>query len=94
MAVAVTLILTTLFAFANIDPKKGRVTANPTSGDRYSLEQEVDYGQQAIPEIEKGPAAADDGSSHLEIPGVHRSDVDFGRMRPAYDRILRSFSPR
>ncbi len=52
-AVAVALILTTLVAFANVDPKKGRVTANPNSGNRYSLEQEVDYGRQAIPEIEK-----------------------------------------
>jgi len=51
-AVAVALILT-LVAFANVDPKKGRVTANPSSGNRYSLEQEVDYGRQAIPEIEK-----------------------------------------
>jgi hypothetical protein len=51
--VAVTLILTTLASFANVDPKKGRVTANPTSGNRYSLEQEVEYGQQAIPEIQK-----------------------------------------
>ena len=51
--VAVVLILTTLVAFANVDPKKGRVTANPSSGNRYSLEQEVDYGRQAIAEIEK-----------------------------------------
>jgi hypothetical protein len=25
----------------NVDPKKGRVTANPTSGNSYSIEQEV-----------------------------------------------------
>jgi beta-barrel assembly-enhancing protease len=40
-------------AFANVDPKKGRVTTNPTSGNSYSIEQEIDYGQKAIPEIEK-----------------------------------------
>jgi hypothetical protein len=49
----IVLLLTTVFALANVDPKKGRVTANPTSGNRYSLEQEVDYGRQAFPEIEK-----------------------------------------
>ena len=47
------MFLAAVFAFANVDPKKGRVTANPTSGNRYSIEQEVDYGRQAIPEIEK-----------------------------------------
>lgn len=38
---------------SNVDPKKGRVTDNPTSGNRYTLEQEVQVGRQAIPEIEK-----------------------------------------
>lgn len=37
----------------NVDPKKGRVTGNPTSGNRYTLDQEVQVGRQAIPEIEK-----------------------------------------
>jgi len=37
----------------NVDPKKGRVTANPTTGNSYSIEQEVQYGRKAIPEIEK-----------------------------------------
>lgn len=51
--VAAALLFATLASFANVDPKKGRVTANPTSGNSYSLEQEVEYGQKAIPEIEK-----------------------------------------
>jgi hypothetical protein len=54
-AVAITLLFS-LFqpaALANVDPKKGRVTANPTSGNSYTIEQEVDYGRKAIPEIEK-----------------------------------------
>lgn len=37
----------------NVDPKKGRVTENPTGGNSYSIEQEVDYGRKAIPEIQK-----------------------------------------
>lgn len=51
--VALLILLTSAVLLANVDPKKGRVTANPTSGNRYSFEQEVDYGRQAIPEIEK-----------------------------------------
>src|ERR1700745_534063 len=45
--------LSQLTAFANVDPKKGRVTTNPTSGNSYTIEQEVDYGRKAIAEIEK-----------------------------------------
>ncbi len=37
----------------NVDPKLGRVTENPTKGNSYSLEQEVQYGQQATGEIAK-----------------------------------------
>jgi predicted Zn-dependent protease len=51
--IAFLLILSTVSLFANVDPKKGRVTANPTSGNRYSLEHELDYGRQAVPGIEK-----------------------------------------
>jgi hypothetical protein len=42
-AVALLLILAIsgVGAFANVDPKKGRVTTNPTNGDSYSIEQEV-----------------------------------------------------
>jgi predicted Zn-dependent protease len=47
------LIFTTLPVVRECGPKKGRVTANPTSGNSYSLEQEVEYGQKAIPEIER-----------------------------------------
>jgi len=40
-------------AFANVDPKKGRVTTNPTSGNSYTIEREVAIGRQAVAEIEK-----------------------------------------
>ena len=54
----ITSILLILFlsvsnVFANVDPKLGRVTTNPTAGDNYTIEQEVEYGRRAIPEIEK-----------------------------------------
>lgn len=51
--IGLALLLATASAFGNVDPKKGRVTANPTSGNSYSIEQEVQYGRQAILEIEK-----------------------------------------
>jgi hypothetical protein len=41
-------------AQANVDPKKGRVTANPTSGNRYTIEQEVQIGQKGVAEVERG----------------------------------------
>jgi beta-barrel assembly-enhancing protease len=37
----------------NVDPRKGRVTANPTAGNRYSLEQEIQLGRQGASEIER-----------------------------------------
>lgn len=50
---ALAILLIATLAFANVDPKKGRVTTNPTSGNSYSIEQEIDYGRKAIPEIQK-----------------------------------------
>jgi hypothetical protein len=49
VSLSISLILP---AFANVDPKKGRVTANPSAGS-YTIEQEVQLGQQAVKEIEK-----------------------------------------
>ena len=48
-----TLLLVTSQASANVDPKLGRVTANPTAGNSYTIEQEVAYGQKAIAEVER-----------------------------------------
>lgn len=42
----------TLPLFANDNPKKGRVTTNPPAGN-YTIEQEIQLGQQAVKEIEK-----------------------------------------
>lgn len=47
------VVLLAAFAHANVDPKKGRVTDNPTSGNRYTLDQEVQIGRQGVSEIEK-----------------------------------------
>ena len=54
--VACTLIWALLLSgisYANVDPKKGRVTDNPTSGNRYTIDQEVQLGRQGVAEIEK-----------------------------------------
>src|SRR6516162_9984491 len=48
-----TLLLVISNASANVDPKLGRVTANPTAGNNYTIDQEVAYGQRAIPEVER-----------------------------------------
>lgn len=47
------VLLTALYVCANVDPKKGRVTENPTAGDSYTIEQEVEIGQKAAPEVDK-----------------------------------------
>jgi Zn-dependent protease with chaperone function len=52
-AAAFLLLLAAIPLVGNVDPKKGRVTENPTSGNSYSIEQEVDYGRQAVPVIQK-----------------------------------------
>ena len=52
-ALALVLAIAAALAPANVDPKKGRVTANPTKGISYSLDQEVQLGRQASAEIQK-----------------------------------------
>lgn len=47
------VLLSVTLAQSNVDPKKGRVTDNPTSGNRYTLDQEVQVGRQSVAEIEK-----------------------------------------
>jgi len=49
LALVLSLTLSTL---ANDNPKKGRVTTNPQAGS-YTIEQEIQLGQQAVKEIEK-----------------------------------------
>ena len=49
---AALLIATLSTALANVDPKKGRVTDNPKAGS-YTVDQEIQLGRQAVPEIEK-----------------------------------------
>ena len=44
--------LVSIWAQENVDPKKGRVTANPTAGNRYSLEQEIQLGRQGVGELQ------------------------------------------
>ncbi len=46
-------LLLSAVTYANVDPKKGRVTDNPTSGNRYTIDQEVQLGREGVVEIEK-----------------------------------------
>jgi len=50
---ALTVVLAAAYVCANVDPKNGRVTENPTSGNSYTIEQEVELGRKAVPEVEK-----------------------------------------
>jgi beta-barrel assembly-enhancing protease len=43
--------LVSLWAQENVDPRKGRVTASPTAGNRYSIEQDIQLGRQGVNEI-------------------------------------------
>ncbi|HXM60325.1 MAG TPA: M48 family metallopeptidase [Terriglobales bacterium] len=52
-AVLLSLSLIAAGAKENVDPKKGRVTTNPTSGNRYTIEQEIQIGRQSVPEVER-----------------------------------------
>jgi len=37
----------------NVDPKKGRVTGNPMSGNRYTIQQEIQIGREGAADVEK-----------------------------------------
>jgi hypothetical protein len=52
-AVLLSLSLVAAGTKENVDPKKGRVTTNPTSGNRYTIEQEIQIGRQNVPEVER-----------------------------------------
>jgi beta-barrel assembly-enhancing protease len=52
-AILLSLSLLAAGAKENVDPKKGRVTTNPTAGDRYTIEQEIQIGRQSVPEVER-----------------------------------------
>lgn len=60
------VLLMTAAAVGNVDPRKGRVTQNPTGGNRYSIEQEVQY------------RAAGHSGDHLS---ERRSQYRFGGLR-------------
>lgn len=53
VALVLVFALAGMPAWGNVDPKKGRVTENPTEGNNYTIEQEIEIGRKAIPEIEK-----------------------------------------
>jgi beta-barrel assembly-enhancing protease len=53
VALILALAIAASLSLANVDPKKGRVTDNPTKGNSYSLEQEVQLGKQAVAQINK-----------------------------------------
>jgi hypothetical protein len=92
VAIVLVLSLSQLPAFGNVDPKKGRVTTNPTSGNSYTIEQEVDYGRKAIPEIEKDlPLLALDHptSKYIDKLGHQLADKAPGYKFPYTFRVVK-----
>jgi len=48
------VVLLSVSALAqNVDPRKGRVTGNPMSGNRYTIEQEIQIGREGAADVEK-----------------------------------------
>jgi len=52
-SILVYALLLSSLGYANVDPKKGRVTENPASGNRYTIDQEIQLGRQGVAEVEK-----------------------------------------
>ena len=53
IAILVCLLIVNASAQDNVDPKKGRVTGNPMSGNRYTIEQEIQIGREGMADVEK-----------------------------------------
>lgn len=91
LCVCLSAIATAAVAQINVDPKKGRVTDNPTSGNRYSIEQEVQLGRQAVPEIEKKLkllAAAHPMSKYISRLGQQLADKAPGYKFPYTFKVV------
>ena len=52
-SILLSVALVSAWAQENSDPRKGRVTASPTEGNRFSLEEEIQLGRQAVAEVER-----------------------------------------
>ena len=79
----------------NSDPRKGRVTANPTQGISYTLEQEVKLGQQAAAEIEKRlplVPADDRASQYINDLGQKLANAAPGYKFPYTFKVVRENS--
>jgi beta-barrel assembly-enhancing protease len=53
IAILLGLFIVNALAQDNVDPKKGRVTGNPMSGNRYTIEQEIQIGREGMADVEK-----------------------------------------
>ena len=79
----------------NVDPKKGRVTTNPTSGNRYSIEQEIQFGRQGVSEIEKKLLLLPAGhpmSKYIDSLGHKLADKAPGYQFPYTFKVVREKS--
>lgn len=87
--------LVSIWAQENVDPKKGRVTASPTAGNRYSLEQEIQLGRQGVAEVEsKLPLLPADHpmSKYIASLGMKLADSAPGFKFPYTFKVVREKS--
>ncbi len=53
ICILLSLFVVSAWGQVNVDPKKGRVTGNPMSGNRYTIEQEIKIGREGMADVEK-----------------------------------------
>lgn len=96
LACGIVILLATGAALPqNSDPKKGRVTENPTQGISFSFEEEVKLGQQAAAEIEKKLTlvpADDRASKYISDLGQKLASVAPGFKYPYTFKVVREKS--
>ena len=79
----------------NVDPKKGRVTGNPMSGNKYTIEQEVQIGREGMAEVERKLTllpASHPLSKYIAALGQRLADKAPGYKFPYTFKVIREKS--
>jgi hypothetical protein len=79
----------------NVDPKKGRVTGNPMSGNKYTIEQEVQIGREGMAEVERKLTllpASHPMSKYIATLGQRLADKAPGYKFPYSFKVVREKS--
>jgi predicted Zn-dependent protease len=79
----------------NVDPNKGRVTGNPMSGNKYTIEQEVQIGREGMAEVERKLRllpASHPMSKYISTLGQRLADKAPGYKFPYSFKVVREKS--